>query len=304
MLYMIIIFSLLVIGYQTFIFISLDEKQSQQTQIETQVAKEAGIERSLDVFVKATPDLPVNQYELLADNYLSLKALIPLYGGYKGTAAAKNEDKLIRKYDVCLNYLITLADSNNQTLKWAEDIIRNGQEPDNKCNNLDFTNRSDDIHMIKFLNVDTANYNVKQNLKTDINRQDQKLYDNNLKQIETIRRTFRENYLEGSDKVMSIAMLRRQSDDKLQTKHHFLRTSLLTYDQARAILMDADIIHLDYDVFKTKFLQNRDRIVELANEIVEQVYIAREKQSYNQDITEETNIIHQKLEELKAEFGL
>jgi hypothetical protein len=300
---MIILFSLLVIGYQTFIFISLDDKKSAQTQIETQVAKEAGIERSLDVFVEASPDLPVNQYELLADNYISLKALIPLYGGYKGTASAKNEDKLIKQYNICLNYIVTLANDNNKTIKWAQERIENGQEPNNRCNDLNI-NSGADIPMIKFLNVDTNSNNTKQNLQTDINRQDQRDNDTNIKQIETIRRTFRQNYLEGSDKVMSTAMLRRQSDDRLQSKHHYLRSSSLTYDQARAILMDADIIHLDYDTFKYMFNLNQVAIVTFAKDIVEQVYIARERKSYNQDTTTQTNIIHAKLELIKEEFGL
>jgi hypothetical protein len=99
-------------------------------------------------------------------------------------------------------------------------------------------------------------------------------------------------------------MLKQQSNDQLASKHHYLRISRLTHDQARAILMDADIIHLDYDTFKISFIQNKDDIVLHAKKIVEQVYIARENKSYNRDTTEQTTIINNELELIKQEFGL
>jgi hypothetical protein len=296
--------SVLLIGYQTMLLVSLDKKRGEQTQIETQVAREAGIEKSLDVFVQVSSDLPVNQYELLADDYIQLKSLIPLYDGHGGTRIAINEDILVRRYYSCLNYIINTANTNNEKISWVLTKIENGELPDNRCNNLDFTNQNNHIPMLKFLNSDTTDSNINQSLITDINRTIQDNEDHNLKQIETIRRTFRENYLEGSDKVMSIAMLRQQSNDRLASKHHFLRVEKVTHDQSRAILMDSDILHLGYDVFKAKFNENRIDIINIANEIVEQVYLAREKKSYNQDATNETIIIQNRLIDLKQEFGL
>jgi hypothetical protein len=296
--------SVLLIGYQTMLLVSLDKKRGEQTQIETQVAREAGIEKSLDVFVQVSSDLPVNQYELLADDYIQLKSLIPLYDGHGGTRIAINEDILVRRYYSCLNYITNTANTNNEKISWVLTKIENGELPDNRCNNLDFSNQNHHIPMLKFLNTDTTDSNINQALITDINRTVQDNEDHNLKQIETIRRTFRENYLEGSDKVMSIAMLRQQSNDRLASKHHFLRVEKVTHDQSRAILMDSDILHLGYDVFKAKFNENRIDIINIANVIVEQVYLAREKKSYNQDATNETIIIQNRLIDLKQEFGL